>query len=107
VAVRTARGARERLGVRAHALAHPGAAESRAEQQLQRAERARREHHLVGAERAGPRLGLPPAAQARHLVLGEDLRAELLRAAEVRAVQGVLRAVAAAHHAAAAEDAGV
>src|SRR5207302_5318401 len=103
------RSAEDRLGVRAHERADARPAEAGAEEQLQRSERAGGEHDLFGDERLAPRLDVPaavgPPDDARRLRLRADLDAELLGAAEVGPVEGVLRAVAAADHAAAATDA--
>ena len=80
-------------------------AQAGAEQQLQGSERPGGEHHLVGLK--GPTRGLdgPAGAQPGRSVLGKDLGAEALGLREVRAVERVLRPVAAADHAAAAQDA--
>ena len=60
---------------------------------------------LIRAEHAVPGLDLPAAAESSRLVLGKDLGAEVLGPPQVGAVERVLRAVAAADHAPAAEHA--
>src|SRR5439155_22571615 len=71
----------------------------------ERAEGPRGEDDLIRAEHAVPGLDLPAAAESSRLVLGKDLGAEVLGPPQVGAVERVLRAVATADHAPAAEQA--
>ena len=118
----------QRFAVGAHAVAQLRADRRQraffleAEEQVQRAQRGGREDHAAAGEAAAAG-GHGGGADREHLVavasvgsaierpdihhlgFGEDLRAVLLGEVEVVLVQGVLGAVAAAHHAAAAGDA--
>ena len=118
----------QRFAIGAHAVAQLRAdCRQRAlflqpEEQVQRAQRRGREDHAAAGEAAAPAghdggwdrehfVALASVGTAvqrpdvHHLGFGEDPRAGLLGQVEVILVQGVLGAIAAAHHAAAAADA--